>query len=325
MNELPIRVPLSVIGGFLGAGKTTLINRLLRDANGRRMVVFVNDFGALNIDVDLIETRQSDRISLKNGCVCCTLNQDLVRGIATELRAIDTTPPDALLIETSGIADPRALDSSLHALELAGLIRIDAKLYVLDADRFASYPYDEAETVIDHAAASDLVLLNKVDLARASALTHLHATLAEAAPYTRVAETTYCDLPIDCIVTPQSHIEAFKPTRVIDHTQRYLSWTHETSVPLSRARFDAFVAQLPRSVMRAKGILFFEESPNLPMVFHLVGHRVSITPFALQSSATVPSMSRIVVIGTKNGWSAAQMEAAAAQLQSDGSTQPRHP
>ena len=159
------RVPLTTVAGFLGAGKTTLVNHMLQEAAGARIVVFVNDFGAINIDYDLIETIETDRISLKNGCVCCSLNGDLIEGVTGFVR--DTDAPDAIVIEASGIADPRALDSSLAALEAAGLIRLDARLYVLDAATFQALSYNDQETIIDHTAVSDIVLINKVDLVSA--------------------------------------------------------------------------------------------------------------------------------------------------------------
>ena len=98
------RLPLTVVSGYLGAGKTSLINRLLSEEHGLRLLVMVNDFGAINIDADLLAEAGEDTMTLTNGCVCCTMGADLYMAIGDVLDR--DTRPDHLVIEASGIADP---------------------------------------------------------------------------------------------------------------------------------------------------------------------------------------------------------------------------
>ena len=137
-------VPTYSVGGFLGAGKTTFVNDLLSNTTGQRFVVFVNDFGAINIDYDLIETVEEDRVSLANGCVCCTLNDDLIESIV----AFCETPPDAFVIEASGVANPKSLEDSLNALEHAGYAFMKRRVYLMDADQFGGLDYADTEDLI---------------------------------------------------------------------------------------------------------------------------------------------------------------------------------
>ncbi len=314
------RLPVVTIGGFLGAGKTTLVNEILRQANGRRIVVFVNDFGAINIDHALVETIEDDRISLSNGCVCCSLNDDLVTGVADFARA--AAPPDAIVVEASGVADPRALDASLDALEAAGLASLDTRLYVLDVDGFDRLEFEDAEHIIDHAAASDLILLNKSDIASSQQIAALRETLAVSAPYSNCIEADHCRVPIDLILAGKpARSKAARPaTRAEKGTAhwgdgRFDHWSGQTDTPLDRRRFEDFAGLLPAHCLRAKGIVRFADDPGQSVLFHLVGHRAT-----LEMSPVPPPRpsSQIVAIGDRRKLAAFDIDRAFRKTLSDG-------
>src|SRR4051812_48870754 len=154
-------LPLTVIGGFLGAGKTTLLNNLLTQPHGRKIAVLVNDFGRINIDAALIRSRTEDMISLANGCACCSLAGDLTRTLI-EL-AQREEPPDAIVLEASGLADPRGIAQVALANPA---LRLDGVLAVVDAETLAERAEDPAggATFGAQLSAADLVVLNKLDL-----------------------------------------------------------------------------------------------------------------------------------------------------------------
>jgi G3E family GTPase len=126
-------IPITIVSGFLGAGKTTLVNQLLASAS-ERLAVMVNDFAALNIDAELIRTSEPDRIALTNGCVCCTLRDDLVAA-ALQLAALDP-PPDRIVLETSGVADPYGVMEAFYDPALADRLSVDCTVCVVDAEQF---------------------------------------------------------------------------------------------------------------------------------------------------------------------------------------------
>lgn len=331
MPEGKPRVPLITIGGFLGAGKTTLVNQILKEAAGQRIVVFVNDFGAINIDYDLVQTRDADRISLKNGCVCCSLNDDLVEAVASFVK--QAKPPDAIVIEASGIADPRALDSSLAILEAAGLVRSDAKLYVLDAAAFQDLGFDDAETIIDHAAVNDIVLLNKADLIPPAVCRKIHNLLTETAPYTQVVETVNCDIAADMILgAAPAPNQASKrrqtrknPAPTAQHHEKYESWSCEFNGLLDREEFEAFAMTLPGKCLRAKGILRFSNAPDRPQVFNLVGYRATLEP---KPGTGTDELVRFVVIGLSETFDRQALETSFPGVVSQkftGTSSPDHP
>jgi len=145
-------LPLTVIGGFLGAGKTTLVNRLLSGDHGLRIAVLVNDFGRINIDAALIRSRTEDTISLANGCACCTIAGDLTKTLIGLAARKD--PPEAIVLEASGLADP----VGIAQVALANpALRLDGILAVVDAEAALRWAADPA-CAAPFAAPTDVVL-----------------------------------------------------------------------------------------------------------------------------------------------------------------------
>lgn len=186
------RLPLTVIGGFLGAGKTSLLNHLLEQADGRRLAVLVNDFGALNIDAELVASRGADSIALSNGCVCCSIGDDLSAAL---IRVLDNQPSfDALLIEASGVSDPWRIAQVGMAdpgLSLGGVV------VVVDSSAILQQVADPLlrDSLQRQVQAADWLLLNKSDLVDSQQLAAVHAWLDEQAGETPRFETREAQLP----------------------------------------------------------------------------------------------------------------------------------
>lgn len=156
-------LPLSIVAGYLGSGKTTLVNHVLRNAGGRRIGVLVNDFGSVNIDADLVESASGDIVRLGGGCVCCQFGDDLTSAVMGLTALPDGERPDQLLLETSGVALPGPMVASLRwlpGLSVAGaLVLVDAEnVRNLADDRFVG---DVVQSQISQA---DLLVVTKADL-----------------------------------------------------------------------------------------------------------------------------------------------------------------
>jgi G3E family GTPase len=190
-------LPAVVIGGYLGAGKTTLVNHLLRQAGGRRIAVLVNDFGAVDIDADLIEGAEAGVLSLAGGCLCCSFGDDLV-GTLTGLRRRNPTP-DVVLIELSGVALPAAV---LRSVRLAPGIDAAGTLVLADAADIRRQAGDRyvGDTVRQQLRDADWVLVNKTDLLEAPALQDLLPWLSGLAPGVRVMACAANALPAELVL-----------------------------------------------------------------------------------------------------------------------------
>jgi cobalamin biosynthesis protein CobW len=210
--KLPIstaKVPATIITGFLGAGKTTLVRHMLENAGGRRLAVIVNEFGALGVDGEVLKgcgletCDEADIVELANGCLCCTVADDFVPAIEALMNR--PSPPDHILIETSGLALPKPLIKAFNWPSIRSRVTVDGVITVVDgpavaAGRFADDPvavarqlaedpsveHDNplAEVYEDQLFSADMVVLNKADLLDAADLARLRAEIGGATPRT---------------------------------------------------------------------------------------------------------------------------------------------
>lgn len=300
-------IPLVTVGGFLGAGKTTLVNHILAHAQGQRIVVFVNDFGAINIDYDLIETVDTDRVSLANGCVCCSLNDDLIGAIVS---FCETDPPDAFVVEASGVADPRALDQSIAALQRAGRVTLAQRVYLLDAENFGTLGYADTEMIVDHVAACDLVVLNKADMATRERLDHFARLLQRAAPFAAQIETSFARLPPDALIHMRSDLRKLAAFEGAHHSAeaRFENLSLADIGPVPQAQFMALLEGLHKTTLRAKGVVYFAEDPTVPIRFDHVGQRCSVGAIDVAQGGLRPAAC-FVAIGWRGRFDGAGLRA----------------
>jgi G3E family GTPase len=315
-------IPLTVIGGFLGAGKTTLLNGVLEQAQGRRIAVLVNDFGAVSVDASLVSARSARTLSLANGCICCTLVDGLAAALIDVLRL--DPPPDHILIEASGVSDPRRIAQVARA---DPDLRDDGTLVVVAADRIQALASDRhvGDTVLRQIAAADLVVLNKLDLTTARC-DDLVAWLRERAPRARIVPAVDARLPCDVVLGPRAFtgehgevaafavergdaascaaeqddaatfaVERDNGARDRHHVVRAGSVAHATfstrtlrcTRPLPEAALREALDALPDSVLRAKGYVRLDTAPDTWHVVQAVGRRWSMAPAGITATESV--------------------------------------
>lgn len=273
MREPGAPIPVTVIGGYLGAGKTTLVNHILRHNDGRRIAVAVNEFGSIPIDSDLILGADGDVLTLAGGCICCTFGSDLVDGLISLAR---NDGIDHILIEASGVALPAAIAQSVS---LVGGLSLDAIVVMVDAETvraMASDPY-MGDTVTRQLADADLVIVNKTDLIAEADLAALEQWLPQRASRAQVVPATFSNVGIDVVLgfaTKSVFSAETAAPRHIVAGYATASFSMETAVD-ARALAEG-LADAGRGLVRAKG--FVRDVRDGWMTLQIVGRRVSLSP-----------------------------------------------
>lgn len=286
-------VPVLLVTGFLGAGKTTVVNHILREAGGRRIAAVVNDFGAINIDAELIAGASDGVVSLANGCICCTLEGDLLRTLANLLRRVPR--PEAIVIETSGVADPADIVRNLMDPVVWKEAPLETVLCVADAT--AKPEAFDDPLLRAQLRMADVVAVSKTDLAGAAGLERVRAAVAALRPAATLVEAPDGQVPLPLVLPddPTRPPAPRDPGRRRPHAERFetLSWTAEA--PLSLPRFQAAIGRLAPGLARAKGIFEAAEQPGRRLLFQLAGGRATLAPLSGGPSGEAPR-SRIVFI-----------------------------
>jgi G3E family GTPase len=343
-------LPVTIITGFLGSGKTTLLNHILTNQQGLKTAVLVNEFGEIGIDNELIVKTDEDGtlVELSNGCICCTINEDLMNAVYKVLEREDKV--DYLVVETTGLADPLPVALTFLGSELRDMTRLDSIITVVDSENF-SLDLFNSQAAESQIAYGDIILLNKSDLVSEDTLDQLELRIRDLKDGARILRTTKGNVPLSLLLSvglfesdryyePQAkahnhaghnhdhaghndddhaghdhgahddhtncdhdhgkcehddhagHDHAAHDHAGHDHGAHaghnhgshsdhlaidgFTSLSIVSDKPFSIRKFQHFLDnQMPANVFRAKGILWFDESPKRH-IFHLSGKRFSL-------------------------------------------------
>lgn len=314
------KIPVTVLSGYLGAGKTTLFNNLLQNEQQLRIAVIVNDMSEINIDASLVEkgsgiSRTDEKfVELSNGCICCTLREDLLQEVE---RLVDKGNIDYIVIESTGISEPipvaqtfSYIDEEL-GIDLTKSCTLDTMVTVVDANRFwhdfqsgesllarsqavsTEDDRDVADLLIDQIEFCDVLVLNKSDLVTAEQLEQLEHVLRMLQPTARIIRTTHGQLePSDILHTGRfdferasqsaGWIQELNSTHHTPETEEYGigSFIYKRKWPFHIERFQAWAESLPLEIVRSKGFIWSMQHPKTALLFSQAGSSATLSPIS---------------------------------------------
>ncbi len=327
-------LPVTIITGFLGSGKTTLLNHILQNQQGIKTAVLVNEFGEIGIDNDLIVSADETMVELSNGCICCTINTDLVDAVYKILEREDKV--DYLVVETTGIADPLPVALTFLGTELREMTRLDSIVTLVDSENF-SIDLFNSEAAYNQIAYGDIILINKTDLVDTADVDLLETRLRDIKADARIIRTKKSQVSLPLILSvglfesdkyydsnEDEHNHDHDHDHNHDHEHHHHdekahhdhdhNHDHEHHHHSAHLENDGFISvsfvsdkpfyirklqnfldnQLSADVFRAKGILWFIESPERH-IFHLSGKRFTIEDDLWKPQQ--PKQNKLVFIG----------------------------
>jgi G3E family GTPase len=266
-------IPVTIITGFLGSGKTTLVNRILTEQHGKRIAVILNEIGEVNLDSEFVVQADEDLKVMNNGCVCCTVRGDLTK-ICKDFVA-SGLPFDAMVIETTGLADPSPVAQTfILDEEINQHYYLDGVVTIVDAKHIDTNLQEIKETQ-EQIGFADIIVLNKIDLLAPEELKKLRQRILSMNSQAQIFEAEHCNIPIASLL----EINAFNLDERLsvnpDLGRVFHSHSHDDDIesvyleieaPLSALRFERFmdlaVAELGGQLLRYKGVVNVANVPN---------------------------------------------------------------
>lgn len=307
------RIPILLLVGFLGSGKTSLLNHLLKNKQGLKIGVIVNDFGKINVDSMLVAAQTDETLELSNGCICCSVDGEAGLSGALDKLAHVGSRLDYIIIEASGLAEPRELTTTLRVFK-NNYCYFDALINLIDAENFEKNN-KTSKTILEDLVISDVIIINKIDLISDKKLKDIEKGIKLAAPKSRILKASHGQVDFRLLLNIEDKassqlslaIEHSHSHNHHDHDHDHHDHTHlhdqfqsvefQTSRPLDPQKFEAWAKKIDNNIFRAKGFIYFGlKGLSHKFLFQSVGSRYTLKLDEWQFNED--HQTQLIVIGT---------------------------
>ena len=277
-DQLSLPIPIILIGGYLGSGKTTYLNRLLSEANGRKLAVMVNDFGTINIDASLVAGSTDDVVALQNGCICCSMAMGMQSAILKVMKREEK--PEAIVVEASGVANPGEVAKILGDEAMRPYASLELVISMLDCQNIDAYKPAEMALIREQLRYSGIVMLTKMDQASSENVATAKTLIRDTNSGAVIIEDYQKILNLDLLLgTKREAIELDEKSSLSTNANDlFKSWNYSSNEPMSEVEFQQVLNELPPETVRGKGFLNLKDYPAVRFEFQMVGKTAQVQP-----------------------------------------------
>ena len=299
-------IPITIFTGFLGSGKTTTINNIINQNPHLKFGLLINENGDIPIDSQMIESAEEEIVAMANGCICCIVRGDLIKTVE---KVIAGGTVDYIIIEASGMAEPKPIADTFVVNNLDGRIHLDSIVTIVDAENY-TLTEQNYKTAVDQVQFADIIVLNKVQKAKSEEVTKLQSALKQLNPYAFIVENNGeidTAILIDTGKWNEDKLLNYKPENQNEHDHHThehsqvdeIVFTSKRGEVLDPDKLDSWLKnQFPANCIRAKGILRLKTPGGINnYLFQMVGASKTLVPFSTKRKDVNLDFSRMVLIG----------------------------
>lgn len=272
-------IPITILTWFLWSGKTTLLNHIIRNANGRRIAVVENEFGSAWIDTDLIEKSTEEIVEISNGCMCCTVRKDFIEAIERLLSSGKLI--DNIIIECSGMSEPLPIAQSFLMNDMNGRVRLDSIICMIDAENINHKIVTNTDTTLDQMEFADFIIINKSDLVPRSHIDMIEQVVRRVNFYAPIVEASYGKVSLDLLLDTSRIDEKWeeKMRNIKDdhtHSESMNSYTYTSKWEFDPTLLDQLFIEIPYEIYRVKGFLHLKDKWEKRFILQKAWARITL-------------------------------------------------
>ena len=272
-------IPITILTWFLWSGKTTLLNHIIRNANGRKIAVVENEFGSTNIDAELIEKSTEEIVEISDGCICCTVRKDFMEAIERLLSS--DREIDNIIIECSGMSEPLPIAQSFLMNDMNWRVKLDSIICLVDAENITENLTINTQTALEQIEFADYVVITKWENANKQILDSIEDIIRRVNAYAPIINRKTEDIPLDLLldtdrITPEDAEKLNNTTDEHHHSESMGHYVHQSEYLFDHIKLSEFFRDLPYSIYRVKWFVRLAHDPNKTFLIQKVWARFTV-------------------------------------------------